>query len=221
MTFKRSLTFISMLSLLLFACSLFGGQEQDEEGPSQESLIQTAIAQTEAARPTETVTDTLEPTLTDTPAPTDTLIPTDTPDPTETPSAAAGGGTSATATVVAAEDCSSDDVAAWTAASAAVIAEMRADAALVSANPALLTDPIQGPLLALRALARQNTVAALTAPGCLQDAQSELATAVGQNNSAFELAAGGDVASTAADIAASTSALTQVEAAISQVTGGG
>ena len=220
MTFKRSLTFISMVSLLLFACSLFGSQEQDEDGPSQESIIQTAFAQTEAARPT--ATDTQEPTPTDTPAATDTPIPSETPGATEAVTTAGGDGAASTsAPAVSTEDCSSDDVAAWTAASTVVIAEMRADAVLISANPALLTDPIQGPLLALRALARQNTVAALTAPGCLQDAQSELAAAVGQNNSAFELAAGGDVASTAADIAASTSALTQVEAAISQLTGGG
>ncbi len=53
---------------------------------ASESDIQTAIAQTEEAKPTETqVPSTATPVLTDTPAPTETPRPTDTPVPTETP----------------------------------------------------------------------------------------------------------------------------------------
>jgi hypothetical protein len=66
---KRYIWVVILMTSLLIACT-----------PS-EGAIQTALKETEAAKPTGTFT----PVMTDTPVPTDTTVPTDTPKPTNTP----------------------------------------------------------------------------------------------------------------------------------------
>jgi len=74
---KKLCLLIVLISILLSGCS----------AQPSENQIQTAIAQTQAANPTATVTATNVPTLTATPTETatPTLVPTDTPTPTATP----------------------------------------------------------------------------------------------------------------------------------------
>lgn len=66
-----------LLILLALACS-------SESSDPSEDAIQTAIAQTEAARPADTTVPTDPPRSTDTPVPDDTSMPTDTQEPTDT-----------------------------------------------------------------------------------------------------------------------------------------